>query len=93
LWRRDHWRPGLAIARALGVQGIAGLVMTAALGHVMQNWTMFGDFAALDLGARIGLLASLVGLGAMVFAAVCFVGGAFRDVGALRDPARLHRRP
>jgi putative peptidoglycan lipid II flippase len=93
LWRRDHWRPGLAIARALGVQCIAGLVMTAALGHVMQNWAIFADFAALDLGARIGLLAGLVGLGAVIFGTVCFVGGALRDVRALRDPVRLHRRP
>ena len=93
LWRRDYWRPGLAIARALAVQCIAGLVMATALGHVMQNWAIFADFDALDLGARIGLLAGLVGLGAVVFGAVCFVGGALRDVRALRDPVRLHRRP
>ncbi|MEE3059673.1 MAG: lipid II flippase MurJ, partial [Pseudomonadota bacterium] len=93
LWRRDYWRPGLAIARALGVQCIAGLVMTTALGYVMQNWAIFADFAALDFGARIGLLAGLVGLGALVCGAVCFVGGALRDVRALRDPVRLHHRP
>ena len=93
LWRRDHWRPGAAIGRALGVQCVAGLVMTAVLRHVMQDWAIFADFATLDLGARIGLLAGLVGLGAVVFAALCFVGGALRDVRALRDPVRLHRRP
>ena len=76
-----------------GLQCIAGLVMTAVLGHVMQNWAIFSDFAALDLGPRIGLLAGLVGLGAVIFGAVCFVGGALRDVRALRDPVRLHRRP
>ena len=93
LWRRAHWRPGMAIARALGVQCVAGLIMVAALAHVMGNWVFFADFAALDLGMRAGVLAGLVGLGAVVFAAVCLIGGGLRDMRALRDPARLHRRP
>jgi len=92
LWRRDHWRPGMAIARMLGVQCFAGFVMVAALAHVMQNWALFSDFVTLDLGVRIVFLAGLVALGAVVFMAVCLIGGALRDVRALRDPAGLHRR-
>ena len=59
----------------------------------MGNWVFFADFAALDLGMRAGVLAGLVGLGAVVFAAVCLIGGGLSDLRALRDSARLHRRP
>lgn len=93
LWRRDHWRPGVAVMRALGVQCVGALVMTAALGQVVQNWALLADFATLAFGARAGVLAGLVVLGAGVFAIVCFIGGGLRDLRALRDPARLHRRP
>ena len=93
LWRRDHWRPGVAIMRALVVQCAAGLVMAAALGQILQSWTLLANFSTLELSARIGLLAGLVVLGAGVFAIICFVGGGLRDLRALRDPARLHRRP
>jgi putative peptidoglycan lipid II flippase len=93
LWRRDHWRPGGAVMRALGVQCVGALVMAAALGQVMQNWALLADFAALAFCARAGVLAGLVVLGAGVFAIVCFIGGGLRDLRALRDPARLHRRP
>lgn len=93
LWRRDHWRPGGAVMRALGVQCVGALVMAAALGQVVQNWALLADFAMLGFGARAGVLAGLVVLGAGVFAIVCFIGGGLRDLRALRDPARLHRRP
>ena len=66
--------------------------MVAALAHVMQNWALFSDIVTLDLGLRIVFLAGLVALGAVVFMAVCLIGGALRDVRALRDPAGLHRR-
>ena len=43
LWRRDHWRPSMAITRALGVQCFGGLVMVAVLAHAMGNCLFFAE--------------------------------------------------
>jgi len=93
LWRRRHWRPDIAIMRALVVQCSGGLVMAAVLGQILQGWALLANFSTLELSTRIGVLAGLVVLGAGVFAIFCFVGRGLRDLRALRDPARLHRRP
>ena len=91
LWRRDHWRPGMAIAHAGGsmfcrvCHGRRTRPCDAELGalSILSRWTS---------GVRVVFLAGLVALGAAVFMAVCLIGGALRDVRALRDPAGLHRR-
>ncbi|HCD16004.1 MAG TPA: murein biosynthesis integral membrane protein MurJ [Rhodobiaceae bacterium] len=93
LTRRGHWRPGGKIARALGVQIAACLVMAGVLGFAAQNWVPLADFADHAFAVRVGLVAGLVGLGSVVFAAVCFAGGGLRDLRGLRDPARLHKQP